>query len=87
MALGSNFYSVILNLGASAHQTEIIQAIKSRGDDCIQTSNGLCVRSSLRQDEFRAFIDEKAGDGVVVEGVNTKDTSGMTPDVKSFMGF
>ena len=81
--MGTNFFSVKLNLSASAHQNEIIQALKSRGDDCIQTSSGLCVRTSLSESELKELVGVASG-GLTVQKVDpaAKD---LTPDVQAFL--
>lgn len=80
--MGNNFFSVKLNLSASAHQNEIIQALKSRGDDCIQTSGGLCVRTSLSESELSELVGATAG--LTIEKVDhaAKD---LSPDVQAFL--
>jgi len=86
MAVGTQFYSLILNLAASAAQPEITQALKSRGDDVIQTSNGLCVRSTLSLSDLEALIGDLAAAGVKIEPVDLSSRDELPPDVQAFIG-
>ena len=87
MPLGTNVYCVTLNLAASAHQTDLIQQLKSRGDDAIQTSGGLCVKTTMSADEFDKFVSDIAGMELKSEKIDKgTDPSALTPDVKAFLG-
>ena len=87
MPLGTNVFCVTLNLAASASQTDLIQKLKSRGDDAIQTSSGLCVKTSMSSDEFDKFVSEIAGTELKSEKIDAAtDSSTLTPDVKAFLG-
>lgn len=87
MPLGTNVYSLGLNLAASEHQTALINAIKSSGGDVIQTSSGLCAKSPLSPPEFEKFVQETAGDGIKIEALTAStDRDSLSPDVKAFLG-
>ncbi len=87
MPLGTNVFCVTLNLAASAHQTDLIQQLKSRGDDAIQTSSGLCVKTAMSSDELDKFVSEIAGMELKSEKIDqATDSSALTPDVKAFLG-
>ena len=86
MPLGTNVFCVTLNLAASAHQTDLIQQLKSRGDDAIQTSSGLCVKTSMSADEFDKFVSDVAGPDLRSEKIDqATDPAKLTPDIKAFL--
>jgi hypothetical protein len=81
----TNYFSVTLNLAASAHQPEIIQNLKSRGDDCIQTSSGLCVKTTLSEAELKELVGENAG-GLTIQKLDSSKRDDLSPDVLAFIG-
>lgn len=80
------FYSLKMGLAGGAHQSELIQQFKSNGDDVIQTSDGLCLRTGKSQQEIETFLSEKNVSGVAVSPVEARSSNDLPTDVAAFMG-
>lgn len=79
------FFSFKFGSDAAAHQSSIMQLLKSQGHDCIQTSDGLCVKASIDQGELEKILNEKElAAGVAIEPVSTAED--QPKDVQVFMG-
>jgi hypothetical protein len=73
-----------MSLAGSAHQAQLMQLLKTAGDDVIQTSAGLCVKTSKTSAELEALISENEMSGIQVEPYD--DTSPTaTHDVETFV--
>ena len=81
-----NVYLLKFNLESSAHQDQIMQLFKTRGDDVVQASDGLCVKSALNESEVKKALEEKdlAG-GVAIEAVDSEKKEELAPSVQSFI--
>jgi DNA-binding protein len=87
MSMGTNIFCLGFNLASSEHQSTLIQQLKSRGDEVIQTASGLCVKTALSAAEMEAFVRETATDGIKIEKIDAgTDRKTLAPDVVAFLG-
>ena len=82
----NRFYSLKMGLAGGAHQPELIQQFKSNGDDVIQTSDGLCLKTKMSKQEIEKFLSEKNVSGVSVAPVEARSSNDLPTDVAAFMG-
>ena len=82
----THVYLLKFNLESSAHQDQIIQLFKTRGDDVVQASDGLCVKSALGESEVKKALEEKdLSSGVTIEAVDREKKEDLAPSVQSFI--
>lgn len=74
-----------LNLNSSGDQNEILQIVKNDGGLAIQTSDGLCLKSSRNKEELTRLFAEKGQDTLQLQPLDPQDPS-LTPDVRAFIG-
>ncbi len=80
-----SLFTLKMSLAASAYQPQLLQDLKSDGDDVIQTADGLCVKTRRSKSELESFLREKGVEGVTVETVDTKSDE-LSKDVLAFIG-
>lgn len=80
------FFSLKMGLAGGAHQSELIQQFKSNGDEVIQTSDGLCLKTKMSQQEIESFLADRKISGVSVSPVEERCTTNLPTDVAAFMG-
>ncbi|MES2855072.1 MAG: hypothetical protein V4692_04370, partial [Bdellovibrionota bacterium] len=67
----TKFYSLKVSLNANGvNQAELIQHFQSNGDEVIQTSDGLCLKTTKTQSAVESFLEEKNATGVLVTPVS-----------------
>lgn len=83
----NQYYSLKFGLEASSVQPEVVQLIKSVGEDVIQTSDGLCLKTTRSEDDVRAAL-KGAGyaAGITVEKMDEEALKAASPNVRSFAG-
>ncbi len=80
-----NFFKVTFGLAGSSKQAEIIQLIKSNGGDAIQTSDGLCIKTSDSMQTLEEnFTEKKLLSGINIQNVTPSDPE-LSTDVKNFL--
>ncbi len=79
------YYKLPLNADSPIPQHQLIQNIKSDGDEVIQMSDGLCIKSDKPSDRLIARLKEQGIDQSKLQPLdhNSKD---LSPDVLAFMG-
>lgn len=83
----NQIYSLKFGLEASSAQPEIVQLFKTAGEEIIQASDGLCLKSSRNENEVRESL-EKAGykNGITLEKMSDQALQSATPNIKAFAG-
>ena len=81
----TNFFKLTFGLAVSASQPDILQLFHAEGDEVIQTSDGLCIKSSKNLEEIKAALQNKKLDsGILLSAVDSQDPQ-LSPDVKVFL--
>jgi hypothetical protein len=81
----ANFIKITFGLAASALQPDIMQLLHAEGDQVIQTSDGLCVKSVKSLDDFKSTLKNKNLDsGIQLSPVDSQDDK-LSPDIKAFL--
>jgi len=86
MSFTNKFYSLKMGLAADTNQASLIQHFKSNGDDVIQTSDGLCLKSQMTKEEVESFLKDKDASRITVQAIDRENTNGLSKDVLAFMG-
>lgn len=80
-----SYFNIRIGLSGEWNQAQLMNEFKTRGDDVIQTSNGLCVRTNNTPEAISLFLKEK--------GISTKalskidaDSENLTADELAFLG-
>lgn len=76
-------YSIIpTSLSPKTSQQQVVEFLKNKHHDCIQTSGGLCVKSEATPEELKTQLCELDAD-LVVRTLNDEEKE--KPDVQAFM--
>lgn len=80
-----DFYNIQLGLNSNLNQAQLMNELKSRGSDVIQTSNGLCVKTPDSREAMSQFLKEKGIATTALSKINT-DSANLTADELAFLG-
>lgn len=86
--MSTQFYALKFGLNSSTNQGELLQSLKSVGDEAIQTSDGLCLATNRGADDLRQWLKEKGAEGINVQSIDVETATndeGTSPDVKAFL--
>lgn len=77
-------YLIRFSMSAGSQQPEIMQALKSGGAEVIQTSAGLCAKTSLTESELKELMKE-FGESITIETLTQDKLKNEAESVKAFV--
>jgi D-ribose pyranose/furanose isomerase RbsD len=77
-------YLIKFSMAAGGQQPELMQALKTKGAEVIQTSAGLCAKTDLSESELKAAMKE-FGESVSIETLTQEKLKDEAESVKAFV--